>query len=191
MKAGAKLDQRGDSLFVTTGPATIYWNPANTATGNYTISATFTEPLSRKSGTGPSWRSSSSPGPAVSNACGGRRSAASRTVRSRAVAELLSGAGEARVTCPRGTDLTLDLRGREAPPKDIVVEKIRVEYIPFQIPGPGYKVRVDMADQGGRQTVITLRRNGEARNMLEDVVRKYPGTPAAQLATDRLKRLGR
>jgi hypothetical protein len=40
----AKLDQRGDSLFVTTGPATIYWNPANTATGNYTISATFTEP---------------------------------------------------------------------------------------------------------------------------------------------------
>jgi tol-pal system protein YbgF len=36
-----------------------------------------------------------------------------------------------------------------------------------------------------------LRRNGEARNMLEDVVRKYPGTPAAQLATDRLKRLGR
>lgn len=36
-----------------------------------------------------------------------------------------------------------------------------------------------------------LRRNAEARNMLEDVVRKYPGTPAAQLATDRLKRLGR
>jgi tol-pal system protein YbgF len=36
-----------------------------------------------------------------------------------------------------------------------------------------------------------LRRNPEARNVLEDVVRKYPGTPAAQLATDRLKRLGR
>jgi tol-pal system protein YbgF len=36
-----------------------------------------------------------------------------------------------------------------------------------------------------------LRRNAEARNMLEDVVRKYPGTPAAQLASDRLKRLGR
>jgi leucyl aminopeptidase (aminopeptidase T) len=33
--------------------------------------------------------------------------------RSRAVAELLSTADEARVTCPRGTDLTLDLRGRE------------------------------------------------------------------------------
>lgn len=40
----AKLEQRSDSLFVTTGPATIYWNPANTATGNYTVSATFTEP---------------------------------------------------------------------------------------------------------------------------------------------------
>ena len=36
-----------------------------------------------------------------------------------------------------------------------------------------------------------LKRNGEARNTLDDVVRKYPGTPAAQLAADRLKRLGR
>ena len=35
------------------------------------------------------------------------------SARSRAVAELLSGADEARVTCPRGTDLVLDLRGRE------------------------------------------------------------------------------
>jgi leucyl aminopeptidase (aminopeptidase T) len=33
--------------------------------------------------------------------------------RSRRVAELLTAADEARVTCPRGTDLTLDLRGRE------------------------------------------------------------------------------
>jgi leucyl aminopeptidase (aminopeptidase T) len=33
--------------------------------------------------------------------------------RSRHVAELLTAADEARVTCPRGTDLTLDLRGRE------------------------------------------------------------------------------
>jgi aminopeptidase len=32
--------------------------------------------------------------------------------RSRTVAELLDAADEARVTCPRGTDLTLDLRGR-------------------------------------------------------------------------------
>jgi tol-pal system protein YbgF len=36
-----------------------------------------------------------------------------------------------------------------------------------------------------------LKRNGEARDMLQDVVRKYPGTPAAQLAADRLKRLSR
>src|SRR5688572_24765308 len=40
----AKLEQRGDSILVTTGPAVVYWNPANTATGNYTVSATFTEP---------------------------------------------------------------------------------------------------------------------------------------------------
>jgi aminopeptidase len=33
--------------------------------------------------------------------------------RSRRVAELLSAADEAHVTCPRGSDLTLDLRGRE------------------------------------------------------------------------------
>ena len=36
-----------------------------------------------------------------------------------------------------------------------------------------------------------LKRNGEARDMLQDVVRKYPGTPAAQLAADRLKRLSK
>jgi tol-pal system protein YbgF len=36
-----------------------------------------------------------------------------------------------------------------------------------------------------------LRRTAEARNTLDEVVRKYPGTPAAQLAADRLKRLGR
>jgi leucyl aminopeptidase (aminopeptidase T) len=34
--------------------------------------------------------------------------------RCRAVADLLTDADEARVTCPRGTDLTLDLRGRTA-----------------------------------------------------------------------------
>ncbi len=33
--------------------------------------------------------------------------------RSQAVAELLSAAGEAHVTCPRGTDITLELTGRE------------------------------------------------------------------------------
>ena len=29
---------------VTTGPAVAYWNPANKATGDYTVKATFTEP---------------------------------------------------------------------------------------------------------------------------------------------------
>ncbi len=42
--ANAKLAKEGDALHVTTGPATTYWNPANKATGNYTVKATFTEP---------------------------------------------------------------------------------------------------------------------------------------------------
>jgi tol-pal system protein YbgF len=36
-----------------------------------------------------------------------------------------------------------------------------------------------------------LKRTGEARSTLEEVMRKFPGTPSAQLAADRLKRLGR
>ncbi len=40
----AKLTQEGAALHVTTGPATAYWNPANKATGNYTVKATFNEP---------------------------------------------------------------------------------------------------------------------------------------------------
>lgn len=32
-----------DAFHVMTGPATTYWNPANVATGDYTVSATFTE----------------------------------------------------------------------------------------------------------------------------------------------------
>jgi hypothetical protein len=40
----AKLSQVGDVLHVTTGPAVTYWNPANTASGNYTVKATFHEP---------------------------------------------------------------------------------------------------------------------------------------------------
>lgn len=39
----AKLAAEGDVLHVTTGPAVVYWNPANTASGNYTVKATFTE----------------------------------------------------------------------------------------------------------------------------------------------------
>jgi tol-pal system protein YbgF len=38
-------------------------------------------------------------------------------------------------------------------------------------------------------TQSALGKNGEARVTLEDVVRRYPGTEAAQLATERLKRL--
>jgi hypothetical protein len=40
----AKLAKDGDALHVTTGPAVTYWNPANNATGNYTVKATFMEP---------------------------------------------------------------------------------------------------------------------------------------------------
>jgi hypothetical protein len=39
----AKLSQEGNVLHVVTGPAVTYWNPANRATGNYTVKATFTE----------------------------------------------------------------------------------------------------------------------------------------------------
>jgi hypothetical protein len=40
----AKLEQKGDTLHVTTGPAVVYWKPENTASGTYTVSATFNEP---------------------------------------------------------------------------------------------------------------------------------------------------
>lgn len=42
--SSAKLASEGSALHVTTGPAVAYWNPSNTATGNYTVKATFTEP---------------------------------------------------------------------------------------------------------------------------------------------------
>ena len=40
----AKLVREGTLLHVTTGPAVGYWNPADTARGDYTVTATFTEP---------------------------------------------------------------------------------------------------------------------------------------------------
>ncbi len=48
-KNGAKLDsakltEEGGALHVTTGPAVSYWNPANKASGDYTVKATFNEP---------------------------------------------------------------------------------------------------------------------------------------------------
>jgi hypothetical protein len=40
----SKLEQVGNTLHATTGPAVTYWNPANKASGSYTVKATFTEP---------------------------------------------------------------------------------------------------------------------------------------------------
>ncbi len=39
----ARLAKEGDALLVTTGPAVAYWNPNNTARGNYTVRAIFKE----------------------------------------------------------------------------------------------------------------------------------------------------
>jgi hypothetical protein len=38
-----KFVSMGSGIHVTAGPAAIYWNPANAASGNYTISATFNQ----------------------------------------------------------------------------------------------------------------------------------------------------
>jgi hypothetical protein len=40
----AKFAANGAEFDVTTGPAVSYWNPADKATGDYTVKATFTEP---------------------------------------------------------------------------------------------------------------------------------------------------
>ena len=42
--ANAKFVAEGNGFHVTTGPAVTYWNPANVASGDYTVKATFTEP---------------------------------------------------------------------------------------------------------------------------------------------------
>jgi len=39
----SKFEMMGDAIHATIGPAAIYWNPAHTATGSYTVSATFKE----------------------------------------------------------------------------------------------------------------------------------------------------
>jgi hypothetical protein len=39
----AKFIPMAGGIHVTAGPAAIYWNPANTATGNYTVTATFNQ----------------------------------------------------------------------------------------------------------------------------------------------------
>ena len=38
-----KMVTMGPGLHVTTGPAAVYWSAANTASGNYTVEATFSE----------------------------------------------------------------------------------------------------------------------------------------------------
>jgi hypothetical protein len=40
----AKFAKEGSGFHVITGPAITYWNPANQASGNYTVKATFNEP---------------------------------------------------------------------------------------------------------------------------------------------------
>lgn len=39
----SKVMEMGGGLHMQIGPAAVYWNPANTATGDYTVSATFKE----------------------------------------------------------------------------------------------------------------------------------------------------
>jgi hypothetical protein len=39
----AKFTDMGGGFHVTSGPAAIYWNPANVAKGNYTVKASFTQ----------------------------------------------------------------------------------------------------------------------------------------------------
>ena len=40
----SKFAQAGSEFRINNGPAAIYWHPAQTASGSYTVSATFTEP---------------------------------------------------------------------------------------------------------------------------------------------------
>lgn len=40
----SKFSKEGNGFRVVTGPATNYWNPANKASGDYTVKATFSEP---------------------------------------------------------------------------------------------------------------------------------------------------
>jgi hypothetical protein len=40
----SKFEKQGDAIHLTIGPATTYWNPANTVQGDYMVKGTFTEP---------------------------------------------------------------------------------------------------------------------------------------------------
>jgi hypothetical protein len=40
----SKFEKQGNAYHVTTGPASVYWNPANVAKGDFSVKATFREP---------------------------------------------------------------------------------------------------------------------------------------------------
>ena len=40
----SRFEEKNGSFHISAGSASTYWNPANTASGNYTVGATFTEP---------------------------------------------------------------------------------------------------------------------------------------------------
>lgn len=40
----SKFAQQGAEIQINNGPAAVYWKPSETASGSYTVSATFTEP---------------------------------------------------------------------------------------------------------------------------------------------------
>lgn len=42
----SKFVKEGDALHLTVGPAATYWNPANTASGDFTVKASFKQPKS-------------------------------------------------------------------------------------------------------------------------------------------------
>ncbi len=70
---------------------------------------------------------------------------------------------------------------REYPSAIAAFEKVTVGW-PDSRKAPDALVKIGF-------TQAALGRNADARNTLEDVARRYPGTEAAQLATERLKRL--
>ena len=40
----SRFEEKNGSFHISAGSASTYWNPANTASGNYSVGATFTEP---------------------------------------------------------------------------------------------------------------------------------------------------
>jgi hypothetical protein len=71
-----KLAPEGDGFRLTTGPAALYWNPANVAKGEYSVKATFTEPRQSFSHPHPYGYSLAAP---ISTAVRRMRSTAGRT----------------------------------------------------------------------------------------------------------------